>query len=75
MVPKSQEGLPRRRVARTASEPVIVTSETSDAGVGGTGVVDPATVRPRLAEAAAEGLDGIRRTLLDAAPARPGITG
>jgi hypothetical protein len=28
---------------------------------------DPATVRPRLAEAAAEGLEGIRKTLLDAA--------
>jgi hypothetical protein len=31
------------------------------------GTSDPATVRPRLAEAAAEELDGIRRTLLDAA--------
>jgi hypothetical protein len=28
---------------------------------------DPATVRPRLVEAAAEGLEGIRKTLLDAA--------
>jgi hypothetical protein len=28
---------------------------------------DPATIRPRLAEAAAEGLEGIRKTLLDAA--------
>jgi hypothetical protein len=31
------------------------------------GTRDPATVRPRLAEAAAEGLEGIRKTLLDAA--------
>jgi hypothetical protein len=31
------------------------------------GAADPATVRPRLAAAAAEGLDGIRKTLLDAA--------
>jgi hypothetical protein len=31
------------------------------------GSLDPATVRPRLAEAAAEGLEGIRKTLLDAA--------
>jgi hypothetical protein len=31
------------------------------------GFRDPATVRPRLAEAAAEGLEGIRKTLLDAA--------
>jgi hypothetical protein len=28
---------------------------------------DPATVRPRLTEAAAEGLEGIRKTLLDTA--------
>jgi hypothetical protein len=31
------------------------------------GSSDPATIRPRLAEAAAEGLEGIRKTLLDAA--------
>ena len=31
------------------------------------GSVDRATVRPRLAEAAAEGVEGIRKTLLDAA--------
>jgi hypothetical protein len=46
---------------------------TSDRPVGEAEVVsengsrDPATVRPRLAEAAAEGLEGIRKTLLDAA--------
>jgi hypothetical protein len=33
----------------------------------GNGVIDPSTVRPRLAEAAAEGLEGIHKTLLDAA--------
>jgi hypothetical protein len=54
--------------ARTASEPVIVaTDESPGEGVDGSGVFDPATVRPRLAKAAAEGLDGIRKTLLDAA--------
>jgi hypothetical protein len=31
------------------------------------GSSDPATIRPHLAEAAAEGLEGIRKTLLDAA--------
>jgi hypothetical protein len=31
------------------------------------GSADPVTVRPRLAQAAAEGLEGIRKTLLDAA--------
>jgi hypothetical protein len=48
---------------------VIVSVDGADAverGIG-TRVIDPATVRPRLAEAAAEGLDGIRKTLLDAA--------
>jgi hypothetical protein len=63
-----KQGLPRRRAARTASEPVIVsTDETPRGTVEGVSVVDPASVRPRLAEAAAEGLEGIRRTLLDAA--------
>src|SRR5262249_10934565 len=37
------------------------------ATVSENGSRDPATVRPRLAEAAAEGLEGIRKTLLDAA--------
>ena len=63
-------GLPRRRAAGTASEPIIVAVD-DEAGIrepsGGNGVIDPATVRPRLAEAAAEGLEGIRKTLIDAA--------
>jgi hypothetical protein len=65
-----RQGPPRRQTARTASEPLVVAMndepdvmETS----GGNGVIDPATVRPRLAEAAAEGLEEIRKTLLDAA--------
>lgn len=64
-----RQGMPRRRAARTASEPVIVPVEEGDAVETTTnnGAADPATVRPRLAEAAAEGFEGIRRTLLDAA--------
>jgi hypothetical protein len=62
-----RQELPRRQTARTASEPLVVAMdeepdvmETS----GGNGVIDPATVRPRLAEAAAE---GARRDPQDAA--------
>ena len=63
-----KEGLPRRRAARTVAEPLIVATEnTADAIIETNAGADPATVRPRLAEAAAEGLDGIRKTLLDAA--------
>ena len=65
-----KQGLPRRRAAGTASEPVIVAMD-DDADITETSsdnaVVDPATVSPRLAAAAAEGLEGIRKTLLDAA--------
>jgi hypothetical protein len=68
-----KQGLPRHRAARTASDPVIVATEpASDEMVATIGDVDPASVRPRLAEAAAEGLDGIRKTLLDAAPGAVG---
>jgi hypothetical protein len=65
-----KQGLPRRRAAVTASEPLIVAvDDEPDTTVtsSGNSVIDPATVRPRLAEAAAEGLEGIRKTLLDAA--------
>jgi hypothetical protein len=63
-----KQGLPRRRAANMASHPVIVATESvTDDAVPMNGEVDPASVRPRLAEAAAEGLDGIRKTLLDAA--------
>ena len=62
-----KQGLPRRRAASTAPEPLIVAEETTETMVDGNGLADPATVRPRLAAAAAEGLDGIRKTLLDAA--------
>jgi hypothetical protein len=47
---------------------IVLSDETTDDdSTNGTAAIDPATVRPRLAEAAAEGLDGIRKTLLDAA--------
>jgi hypothetical protein len=64
-----KEGLPRRRTARTASEPTIIANAEpgTDTTVASNGELDPASVRPRLAEAAAEGLEGIRKTLLAAA--------
>jgi hypothetical protein len=47
---------------------VTADSQADDvAAVSENGSRDPATVRPRLAEAAAEGLEGIRKTLLGAA--------
>jgi hypothetical protein len=65
-----KQGLPRRRAARAVSEPLIIAmdEETEVAETtAGNDVIDPATVRPRLAKAAAEGVEGIRKTLLDAA--------
>jgi hypothetical protein len=44
-----------------------VVAETVPATINGMGVVDPASVRPRLAEAAAESLEDIRRVLLETA--------
>ena len=68
-----KQGLPRRKQARSRWQPTIVAAN-ADASAVSTGSVaserrsaDPSTVRPRLAEAAAENLDDIRRTLLDAA--------
>jgi len=65
------EGLPRRRASAQSKPPKVVTtkSQADDEvpSVSENGSRDPATVRPCLAEAAAEGLDGIRKTLLDAA--------
>ena len=49
---------------------MLVTEDPATAEIASTGELDPASVRPRLAEAAAEGLDGIRRTLLDAGHGR-----
>jgi hypothetical protein len=65
-----KEGLPRRRASSGSTPPKVVTEkgQADDvATVSQNGSRDPATVRPRLAEAAAEGLEGIRKTLLDAA--------
>jgi hypothetical protein len=54
---------PRKRVVQAA-----VVAEESAAVLGnGHAVVDPASVRPRLAEAAAESLEDIRRVLLETA--------
>jgi hypothetical protein len=64
-----KRGLPRRKEVVANWQPTIVTPET-EAGTPsphGTVTADPATVRPRLAEAAAESLDEISRSLLEAA--------
>ena len=68
-----KQGLPRRKQERSSWQPTIVTTSTDklEAHSNPTGTerrsVDPATVRPRLAEAAAESVEDIQRTLLDAA--------
>jgi hypothetical protein len=64
-----KQGLPRRRASAGTAPPKVITgSEPDDAALATeNGSKDPATIRPRLAEAAAEGLEGIRKTLLDAA--------
>jgi hypothetical protein len=65
-----KEGLPRRRASAQSRPPKLVTADSQAddiAAVSKNGSCDPATVRPRLAEAAAEGVEGIRKTLLDAA--------
>jgi hypothetical protein len=55
--------VPRKRVVQAA---VVVEEAVTTTG-NGTGTVDPATVRPRLAEAAAASLEDIRRVLLETA--------
>jgi hypothetical protein len=62
---KRGEHLParRKRVVETA-----VVAEATEATTGnGVPAVDPASVRPRLAEAAAESVDEIRRVLVETA--------
>jgi hypothetical protein len=65
-----KEGLAHRRASSGSTPPKVVTTKSQAdevPTVSENGSRDPATVRPRLAEAAAEGLEGIRKTLLDAA--------
>jgi hypothetical protein len=65
-----KEGLAHRRASSGSTPPKVVTENGPPddvATVSQNGSRDPATVRPRLAEAVAEGLEGIRKTLLDAA--------
>jgi hypothetical protein len=52
-----------------SAAPLVIVDEPgpSEPVLSNIGIADPATVRPRLAEAAAESVDDIRRTLLDAA--------
>jgi hypothetical protein len=64
-----KRGMPRRKEVVANWHPAIVTPET-EAGTPSphdTETADPATVRPRLAEAAAESLDEISSSLLEAA--------
>src|SRR5262249_20139350 len=64
-----KRGMPRRRASRSGSAPplVIVDERAPDELEARSEVADPATVRPRLAEAAAQSVDDIGRALLDAA--------
>ena len=62
---KLGEYLPRRR-KREVQAPVIAGAAVPTATAAGN-VADPASVRPRLAEAAAASLEDIRRVLLDTA--------
>jgi hypothetical protein len=69
-----KQGLPRRKQVRSRWQPTIVRTSAEETNVSADGLTtgqrrsaDPATVRPRLAEAAAESVEDIRRTLLDAA--------
>jgi hypothetical protein len=64
-----KRGLPRRKEAKAAWKPRLVTleSETIPPSISDVVTADPATVRPRLAEAAAGSLDEISRVLLEAA--------
>jgi hypothetical protein len=53
----------RTRVAQAA----VVAEESVATNANGTGTVDPSSVRPRLAEAAAANVEDIRRVLLETA--------
>jgi hypothetical protein len=71
-----KQGLPRRKQARGRRQPSIIAVSTDESAVSSEGAApsdrrsaDPSTVRPRLAEAAAQNVDGVRRTLLEAATA------
>jgi hypothetical protein len=71
-----KQGLPRRKQARGHWQPTIIAMSADENAVSSEGSAssdprpaDPSTVRPRLAEAAAENVDDIRRTLLEAATA------
>jgi len=62
---KRGEHLPARR-KRVVQAPVV--AEAIEASVlNGAGMIDPASVRPRLAEAAAASLEDIQRVLLETA--------
>jgi hypothetical protein len=62
---KDGKHLPARR--KRVVQAAVVAEEVGTATGNGTGAVDPASVRPRLAEAAAESVEEIRRVLLETA--------
>jgi hypothetical protein len=69
-----KQGLPRRKQTRGRWQPTIIAVSADESAVSSEGPAssdrrsaDPSTVRPRLTEAAAENVDDIRRTLLEAA--------
>jgi hypothetical protein len=75
-VDELKQGLPRRKQLRARWQPTIVTTSAAERvsdfdrpSSAQRRVADPATVRPRLAEAAAESVEDIQRALLDAATA------
>ena len=69
-----KQSLPRRKQARGRWQPTIIAMGANESALSSEGSAssarrsaDPSTVRPRRAEAAAESVEDIRRTLLDAA--------
>ena len=75
-----KRGLPRRKQSRSSWQPTIVAVSADEDAVSSDGSAssarrsaDPSTVRPRLAEAAAESVEDIQRALLEAAtsPSKP----
>jgi hypothetical protein len=64
-----KQGMAKRRTGRgSAAPPLVIVDEATPALEARSGeAADPALVRPRLAEAAAESVDDIGRALLDAA--------
>jgi hypothetical protein len=63
---KQGEHLPRRKL-RVVQKPALAETTETMPSAGEATIVDPASVRPRLAEAAAASIDDIRRVLVETA--------